>query len=214
MEESYSESNAAATSSTVGVVIASGTAVNAAPAVMGGASGGNVLAGVYSMQAITVLPETDAYISSEVRDSIHNLKGSMMGFDFARPTRVENTFGYDKARNLDENQDEKFGIVKNGSSFVNLFGLMLVLLITIPLLNLIVMLLDKYVGQRIENKKNWFKVFIAKFKEFMFYHFYIKLMMLIYLILMFAAFPEIHDWIKGEDGKIFSRLFAVFVTLG
>mmetsp|Transcript_4204 Transcript_4204/g.4845 ORF Transcript_4204/g.4845 Transcript_4204/m.4845 type:complete len:198 (+) Transcript_4204:981-1574(+) len=36
-------------------------------------------------------------------------------------------------------------------------------------------------------------------------------MMLIYLILMFASFPEIHDWIKGEDGKLFSRLFALVI---
>ena len=100
--------------------------MNAAPALMSGASGGNPLVGVYSMQSITALPETDAYMSSEVRDSIHNLKGCMMGFEFARPTSVEDTFGYDKARNLDDEQDEKFEVVTNGSSFVNLFGLIMV----------------------------------------------------------------------------------------
>ena len=48
----------------------------------------------------------------------------------------------------------------------------------------------------------------------MFFNFYIKLMMLIYLILMFAAFPEIYDWIDGNDEKIYSKIFAIFIFLG
>ena len=47
----------------------------------------------------------------------------------------------------------------------------------------------------------------------MFFDFYIKLIMMIYLILLFAAMPEIHDWIKGSDGKALSILFAIFITL-
>jgi len=172
-----------------------------------------MLNGIQSMQTLTTLPETGVYMSSEVRESIYNMKGCMMGFDFAKPESIENTFGYDKARNLNSKQDQEFGITQNGSSFVNLFGLMIVLAITIPLLNLVVILLHRFVAQNIKNERNWVKISIIKVKEFMFFHFYIKLMMLIYLILMFSAFPEIHDWARNRDGKTFSRIFAVLVSL-
>ena len=94
------------------------------------------------MQSITALPETDAYMSSEVRQSIHDLKGCMMGFDFMKPSSLEEDYGYEKSRKLETTQDDEFGITQNGSSFVNLFGLILVLIIVIPLLNLLVVLLE------------------------------------------------------------------------
>ena len=31
---------------------------------------------------------------------------------------------------------------------------------------------------------------------------------------MFAAFPEIYDWIEGNDEKIYSKIFAIFITIG
>ena len=136
-----------------------------------------------------------------------------MGFDFAKPDSIEKEFGYDKARNLDTKQDQEFGITKNGSSFVNLFGLMMVLAIFIPLLHLAVILLNRFVADNIKNERNWIKISIRRVKEFMFFHFYIKLMMLIYLILMFAAFPEIYDWARDKEGKTFSRFFSILVSL-
>ena len=37
--------------------------------------------------------------------------------------------------------------------------------------------------------------------------------MLIYMFLMFASFPEIHDWIDGKHGKIGSRLFSLLIFI-
>ena len=94
------------------------------------------------MQSITALPETGAYVSSEVRDCIHSMKGCMMGFDFMKPNSLNEDLGYNKPRQLTVEQDEKFGITENGSSLVNLFGLMITLIIIIPLLNILVFVLE------------------------------------------------------------------------
>ena len=140
--EIYSDTNSAVASSLVGTAIASGAIANAAPAVMSGAAGGSAITGVLSMQSITALPETDAYMSSEVRESIHDMKGCMMGFDFMKPSNLEEDYGYEKSRKLATAQSGDFDTTENGSSFVNLFGLILVLIIVIPLLNLLVVLLE------------------------------------------------------------------------
>ena len=65
-----------------------------------------------------------------------------MGFDFMRPNSFDEDLGYEKPRRLATADENEFETTENGSSFVNLFGLILVLVIVIPLLNLLVVILE------------------------------------------------------------------------
>ena len=91
---------------------------------------------------------------------------------------------------------------------MNLLKLILVWLLIIPLIHFCILVLSRCLSSR---RSSWFKKMVNWIKEGLYFNFYISLFMLIYMFLMFATFPEIHDWIDGKDGKLESRLFALFI---
>ena len=131
----------------------------------------------------------------------------MGSFDFVSvpfQSDLDSSIGY--SRNL----EESFGITENSSAFVNLLPLMFVSFIILPIIHLMVFLIHKC----FEKKRNsWFKRFIDKLNSWFIFNFYLRFFMLVHMFIMFAVFKEIHIWIDGDDGKLFSRLFCLTVFI-
>ena len=168
------------------------------------------LSGVLSLQSLVIIPEIGAPIPLLAGQIINNMKSSTLSFDFIPDDAIpfhsdlNSSIGY--SRSLIEN--EKFRITNSGSSIMNLLKLILVCLFIIPLIHFSILVLSRCLSNRSDS---WLKKVVNWMKEGLYFNFYISFFMLIYMFLMFATFPEIHDWIDGKDGKLGSRLFSILI---
>ena len=65
-----------------------------------------------------------------------------------------------------------------------------------------------------KNKKDsWYKKVAVKMYNVFGFGFYIRVFMLTYMTMMFAAFPEIYSWAKNEKGNFASRIFSTTVVM-
>ena len=104
--------------------------MNVGTAVMAGASAQGMFSAVGQSQLLMLLPETGSHMPSVVNESFASLDNLMLSFEFlsldSNPVydSFEDTFGYSKhykSRNLN--------VIKNGSSILNLFALLVILLL-------------------------------------------------------------------------------------
>ena len=138
-EDVNSESEAVSFSSLVGTTITGTTAINIGTAVTAGASAQGIVSVAGQGQLLMLLPEVGADMPALVNETFSNLDSLMLSFDFlpldSNPVhdKFEETFGYSKNK-------RDLSIIKNGSSILNLFNF-LVVLILIVMFNFIVQLL-------------------------------------------------------------------------
>ena len=131
----------------------------------------------------------------------------MGSFDFMSvpfQSDLDSSIGY--SRNLEEN----FGITDNSSSFVNLLPLMFVGFIILPIIHLMIFLIHKCLEKKSDS---WYKRFVDKLNSWLIFNFYLRFFMIVYMFIMIAVFQELHLWLDGEHGKLFSRLFCLTVFI-
>jgi len=91
------------------------------------------------------MTEIGAYTSSLPRNTLYDLRSLMMGFDFMHiDDAFDDNIGYEKSRNLETiDNSHNFQVVKNGSSFVNLINLIVVVIVTAVLFHMTAFILKK-----------------------------------------------------------------------
>lgn len=211
-EEGYSKRDAAIYSSTVSTLVVLSLLINLGNSLKSGASAQSSFIGIFAVQTIILLPEIGSSVPLVIGKTIYNLKEFLFTFDFIPDdyipyySDIDSTFS--NSRNLIENNN--FDITKHESSFMNLLRLMIICIIIVPLFQLLILFISKLFAR---GKESWMEKMSDKLIRFFFFNSYIRILMLIYMFLMFVTFPELYNWKEQKKGEQASRFFALAVAI-